>query len=155
MPIPRGWQLTLAGVFIAITFFAVCYHQLGRAAKVPLPEVRSPVATATKEAQYVSALSPDGLPSTPGSPESVRIAAARARSLFRKVRWEEFVATAEQWTGPGGWIVRIEPKSGEHEDVVWVKGEGDRVKSFGFRRKDKLMGYTGKTKKGASPGFCR
>jgi len=149
------WQLTLGGVFVAITIFAVINNLLGRSAEALLPATRSPSAEATKNAQFVSELSPDGLLKSPGSPEAMRIAAARAKGLFRETRWDEFVATAERLNSASEWTVRIEPKSGARDDIMWVTVEGNRVTSFGFRRSDKLKGYMGKSKKGASPGFWR
>ena len=38
---------------------------------------------------------------------------------------------------------------------MWVNFKDNRMTSFGFRRKDKLKGYTGKAMRGASPGLCR
>ena len=84
----------------------------------------SPAAELKKNAQFVSDLSPDGRVESPGSPEAVRIAAAKATGLFREVRWDEFVAVAERLDGPGEWTGGIEPKSGERDDIVWVRGEG-------------------------------
>jgi hypothetical protein len=148
------------GVYRVRAAFSVQQEQVAagrfwRPASAPLPATRSPSAELKKNVQCVSDLSPDGHVTSPGSPEAMHIAAARARGLFREVRWDEFVATAERLNGTGEWTVRIEPKSGERDDIVWVQGEGDRVTSFGFRRRDKLRGYTGKSKKGASPGYCR
>ena len=71
------------------------------------------------------------------------------------LRDDHLVATAEPLNSAGDWTVRIAPKAGEQDDIVWVKVKHDHVTSFGFHRRDKLRGYTGKSKKGASPGFCR
>ena len=155
MPIRRFWRQMLGGVFVLISLVNIASSQIEVASKPTPAAAASLLATLTKEAPFNSELSPQGFPLSPGSPEPVRIAAAYARRLFSKTRWEEFVATSDRWSGPGDWTVRIEPKSGELEDVMWVTGEGNHVKSFGFRRKDKLRGYRGKSKKGASPGFCR
>jgi hypothetical protein len=149
------WQLTLGGVFVAITIFDVLSNLPGRSAEAPFPAARSPSTDATKNVQFFTELSPDGRPKAAGSPEAMRIAAAHAKGLFRATRWDEFVATAERSNSPGEWTVRIEPNSGERDDIIWLSVQGDRVTSFGFRRKEKLKGYTGKSKKGASPGFCR
>jgi hypothetical protein len=89
-----------------------------------------------------------------GCPEAMRIAANRANGLFRNTHWDEFVATAEM-DGSYHWTVRIEPKSGDRDDRIWLRLEGGEIASFGFHRKDKLKGYTGKSKLGAEPGFCK
>ena len=133
----------------------VAVRQFARSEKAPSPATRSPAVELKDSAQFVSELSPDGHVTNPGSPEAMRLAAAKARVLFRDVRWDEFVATAERLDGAGEWTVRIEPKSGARDDLVWVRGKADRVTSFGFRRRDKLRGYTGKSMRGASPGYCR
>jgi hypothetical protein len=155
MPTRLVWQVTLGAVFVAITIFDVHHNLPKRSAEALLPAARSPSPEATKNARFVSELSPDGRLKAAGSPEAIGIAAAQAKGLFRETRWDEFVATAERLNSAGEWTVRIEPKSGERDDIMWLTVEGNHVTRFGFHRRDKLKGYTGKSKKGASPGFCR
>jgi hypothetical protein len=155
MPRHLLWRLTLVGALPAITIFDVANSLPRRSADSPSPASSSPVAATTNDAQFVSELTPDGFLKSSGAPEPVRIAAAKARSLFRATRWDEFVVRGERLTSAGEWTVRMEPRSGPPDDVMWVKVRGEQVTSFGFRRKDKLKGYTGKSKKGVEPGFCR
>jgi hypothetical protein len=116
-------------------------------------------AAVTQNAEIFSELSVDGFLKSPSAPEPMRIAAACARSRFRATRWDEFVARAELSNSENTWTVHIEPKSGDRDDIVSVTGQGDRVTSFGFHRKSKLRGYTGrmgpKGQNGVEPGFCR
>jgi hypothetical protein len=149
------WLATLGGVFVAIALLVVVNNLSGPLAKALLPATSPHSVTATKSVQYFSELSPDGFLKSPNSPEPLHIAAGWARSLFRATRWDEFVVTAERLNNAGRWTVHIEPKSGGRDDIMWVTGQADHVTSFGFRRRDKLKGYTGKSMKGAEPGFCR
>jgi hypothetical protein len=103
----------------------------------------------------VSELLPDGHLKSAGSPEAMRIGAARATSLFRDTRWDEFMVTAERLPDGLTWTIRVEPKTGERDDSIWVDVKDNHVTHFGFRRKDKLKGYTWKSMKGATPGYCR
>jgi hypothetical protein len=148
------WQATLGGVLVAVALLGVVNNLSGTLASALLPATTLHSVSATKRAQFFSELSPDGFLKSPNSPEPLHIAAAWARSLFRATRWDEFVVTAER-LNRAGWTVHIEPKSGGRDDIMWVTGRADDVTSYGFRRRDKLKGYTGKSKKGAEPGFCR
>jgi hypothetical protein len=153
----RAWLLLLAlsGAFVATIIAVVLATRLEGFIMVPSPAARSQSEPAIKKASFFSELSPEGFLKSPDSPEPMHIAAAQARSLFRATRWDEFVVSAQRLNSADRWTVHIEPKSGGRDDIMWVTGQADEVKSFGFRRREKLKGYTGKSKKGAVPGFCR
>jgi hypothetical protein len=155
MPAPRAWALTLGAVLVGVTIFAVLGKRLGPSAEALLPATRSPWAAAKQNAPFATKLSREGLVESPGMPEAMGIAVGRAKGLFRETRWDEFIATAEQLDSAGRWTVRIAPKSGERDDMISLTVENNHVTSFGFHRRDKLKGYTGRSKKGASPGYCR
>jgi hypothetical protein len=154
MPRPHMWRLTHGAIFVAITIVPVRNDRPWRPPEPLTPQVGSP-SEDTNNPVFVSELSRDGRPMSAGSHEAIRIAARRAKGLFIATRWDEFVATAEPSPNARGWTVCIEPKSGERDDILSLTVEDGRVTRFAFRRRYKLNGYTGKSKKGASPGYCR
>jgi hypothetical protein len=149
------WLATFGGLFVLLEVLAVVSGLRHRWAELESAATRAAAARAPKQPRFMSELSPEGLLKSTELPEPMHMAADMATGLFRNVRWEEFIVTANPPDNPRKWTVHIEPKSGERDDVVWVTIEGDRVTSYGFRRKNKLMGYAGKTMRGAEPGFCR
>ena len=60
----------------------VAARQSPRSEDAPSPATHSPAAESKEDAQFVGDLSPDGRVMSAGSPEAMRIAAAKARGGF-------------------------------------------------------------------------
>jgi hypothetical protein len=153
MPGRRFWLATFVGLFAGLGLLAVVYALPTRSPKPYSPATSTSFADAVKQARFISELSSKGLLKSTDAPEAMRIGMAQARGLFRKVPWDEFVVMADPPDLERTWTVRVEPKFGPAHDRVWIKIKDNRVTSFGFHRKSKLMGYTGKSMKGVEPGF--
>src|SRR5262249_25623289 len=115
----RFWLATFGGLFVLIELVAVAAY-IKRSAHSQSLSTKSVSPAAVTNAPFVSELTRDCRVKSTGLPEAMAIAAARAKSLFRTTRWDEFVVIAERAGGPTTWRVRIEPKSGERDDRMWV-----------------------------------